>query len=151
MNRIKFYKPPKAKQQRIIFIVILLSVVGFASFMILRALNQNIVFFLTPTLFHESETKPGQAIRLGGQVLAGSLHRSGQVSDFTLSDGTHQVAIRYHGLLPDLFREGQGIIAQGVYQGVMPFQADSILAKHDENYIPRELVDTLKANGQWQE
>ncbi len=137
--------------QRLIFISILIAVIALASFLILRALNQNIVFFQTPSTLATSTIKKGAPIRLGGLVVEDTLKREGQYAEFIISDGQAEMMINYEGLLPDLFREGQGIIAQGIYENNEQFTATQILAKHDENYIPRELVEALKENGQWQE
>ena len=141
-----------AKQQRLIFILLLLSVTAIACILILRALNQNIVFFVTPSDINAGEIVAGQNIRLGGLVVEDSISKNDDNSvSFMITDGSHAMQIRYQGLLPDLFREGQGIVAQGRYTQDEFFDAEIILAKHDENYMPRELVDRLKENGQWQD
>ena len=140
-----------AKHQRLIFITVLIAVVALASFLILRALNQNIVFFQTPSMLQENKIPFGKPIRLGGLVVDGSVQQSGNRTDFIITDGIAQMMVRYQGLLPDLFREGQGVIAQGIYDNADIFTATEILAKHDENYMPRELVESLKETGQWKD
>ncbi|MCH9852477.1 MAG: cytochrome c maturation protein CcmE [Alphaproteobacteria bacterium] len=140
-----------AKHQRLIFIAVLIAVVALASFLILRALNQNIVFFQTPSMLQENNIPFGKPIRLGGLVVTDSVQKSGNRTDFIITDGIAQMMVRYQGLLPDLFREGQGVIAQGIYDDAEIFTATEILAKHDENYMPRELVESLKETGQWKE
>ncbi len=138
-----------AKHQRLIFIAVLIAVVALASFLILRALNQNIVFFQTPSMLKENNISFGKPIRLGGLVQENSVQQIGNVTEFIITDGIAEMMVRYQGLLPDLFREGQGVIAQGIYDDAEIFTATQILAKHDENYMPRELVESLKETGQW--
>ena len=115
-----------------------------AAALVLSALNKNISYFYTPTALLEEPTAPTSRIRLGGLVLAGSIERGDAVTTtFTISDGQSAINVAYSGILPDLFREGQGVIAQGRLAANGEFSADTILAKHDENYVPRELADTL--------
>lgn len=95
--------------------------------------------------------KPTTRIRLGGMVEEGSLHRQspGTLITFRVTDGQHTLSVEYTGITPDLFREGQGVIAEGILSPEGVFQATHLLAKHDENYMPREVAETLKAQGQW--
>jgi cytochrome c-type biogenesis protein CcmE len=94
---------------------------------------------------------PGTRMRLGGLVENGSVQRGpGQRVAFAVTDGKSTVKVSYDGLLPDLFREGQGVVTEGVFEGAGRFKADSVLAKHDETYMPREVADTLKKQGHWQ-
>ena len=139
------------KQQRIAFLLLLFLLSGLIFGLVLKALNANIVFFLTPTDFHQTPPQIGQPIRLGGLVVEGSVTQSGTQYRFKITDGNAQIEILYDGIVPDLFREGQGIIAEGDYDGAPPFRAKNILAKHDENYIPRELAETLKQQDYWQD
>ncbi len=119
-----------------------------AAALVLSALNKNISYFYTPTALLEEPTGPSTRIRLGGLVLAGSIARGDAVTTtFTVIDGQSAINVAYSGILPDLFREGQGVIAQGRLKANGEFNADTILAKHDENYVPRELADTLDETG----
>jgi len=139
---------PKYKRLSIILggLVILAGAVGLA----LSALNDNIVFFYGPTELAEMHVKPDQSIRVGGLVEAGSvMHQDdGRTVHFTITDGKNTIPVVYTGLLPDLFREGQGVVAQGKMSG-SEFQATEILAKHDEKYMPPEVADALKKSGEW--
>lgn len=138
------------KQRRSIFIGGGLVVLGFATFLVLTALQDSIVFFYSPSDIAEKGIEPGQQIRLGGLVSEGSVVRSGgnEVS-FDIDDGGHKIKVTYAGLLPDLFREGQGIVAEGKLVSGDKFVANTVLAKHDENYMPSEVADSLKKRGLW--
>ncbi|MFN3888961.1 MAG: cytochrome c maturation protein CcmE [Beijerinckiaceae bacterium] len=139
------------KQRRMTMIAAALAVLGVALGLVLVAMRDNIVFFYSPAEIAEKDVKPGTRLRLGGLVKAGSVEKSGDRSvSFIVSDGTSEVRIRYTGLLPDLFREGQGVVAEGVLEDAKNFRADSVLAKHDETYMPREVADALKKQGHWQ-
>ena len=135
------------KQQRLILVVLAVLLLGGASGLVLFALSDSVAFFVTP-----SEIAAGKGFRLGGLVVGGSVERSGNdgVVRFRLSDQVSEVPVRYQGILPDLFREGQGIVAQGVLGQDGVFTASEVLAKHDENYMPREVADALKQAGVWQ-
>jgi cytochrome c-type biogenesis protein CcmE len=98
----------------------------------------------------EKSVQAGTRFRLGGLVKEGSVVRNGQTITFEVTDNRSHIPVTYTGILPDLFREGQGVVAEGVLQAGRLFKADSILARHDENYMPREVADTLKKQGQWQ-
>ena len=127
-------------------------VLGAAAVLVLSALRDTIVFFNSPTDIVEKHVTPGARIRIGGLVKTGSLKRGDDLRvQFEVTDGAHDVAVRYQGIVPDLFREGQGVVAEGKIQPDGSIVADSVLAKHDENYMPREIVDTLKKQGHWQE
>lgn len=136
------------KAQRGIGLAAIAAVLGLAATLTLTALEDSVVYFYGPS---ELMTKPldGQRIRIGGLVEAGSLNRQDNLVQFHVSDGVEAVMVAYDGILPDLFREGQGIIAEGTYDG-NSFTADTILAKHDESYMPKEVADVLKENGVWQ-
>ncbi|MGR9116310.1 MAG: cytochrome c maturation protein CcmE [Gammaproteobacteria bacterium] len=136
---------PKRKKRLIIIVSILLgsaTVIG----LVLYALQQNINLYYAPTQISEGEAPVNQRIRVGGMVVDGSVERSQDSLHvrFTLTDYAHTVDVDYTGILPDLFREGQGIIAQGKLDADGVFQADEVLAKHDENYMPPEVAESLK-------
>jgi cytochrome c-type biogenesis protein CcmE len=138
------------KQRRLVLILGALAVLGLAAGLVLFALNDSIVFFRTPSDIVSLGVKPGTRLRIGGLVKEGSVSRdAGQNVAFEVTDTVKGVAVRYHGLLPDLFREGQGVVAEGVLQADGSFLADSVLAKHDENYMPKEVADALKKQGVW--
>ena len=136
------------KAQRGIGLAAIAAVLGLAATLTLTALEDSVVYFYGPS---ELMGKPldGQRIRIGGLVEAGSLNRQDAQVQFQVSDGEAAVKVAYDGILPDLFREGQGIIAEGTYDGAR-FTADTILAKHDESYMPKEVANLLKENGVWQ-
>ena len=129
-----------------------LAVVGAAAGLSLYALSDSIVFFYSPSEVVEKAVAPGARLRIGGLVKTGSVVKSAdQTVAFVLTDGAHDLKVDYQGLLPDLFREGQGVVAEGVLAAPGAMRAETILAKHDERYIPREVVDALKKQGRWQE
>ena len=138
--------------RRLSLIAAALAVVGAAAAIALYALRDNIVFFLSPTEVVEKAVQPGARLRVGGLVKADSLIKlSGDNVAFVVTDGAKDVTVAYRGLLPDLFREGQGVVAEGVLEAPGQMRAETILAKHDERYMPREVVDALKKQGRWQE
>lgn len=131
-------------QKRTVLILSLLLGLGLAAGLILYALQQNINLFYSPTQIVEGLAPQQKLIRVGGMVVDGSVQRGQDLQvEFTLTDYEHELNIHYQGILPDLFREGQGIVAQGVLQEGL-FQANEVLAKHDENYMPPEVRDLLK-------
>ena len=140
------------KGKRLTLIIGALAVLGVAAGLILFALRDNIVFFYTPSEFARKHPPPGARLRLGGLVKQGSVQRSaGGRVDFAVTDGEQaELPVVYTGLLPDLFREGQGVVAEGTLGTDGVFHADSVLAKHDERYMPREVADALKKQGVWQ-
>jgi cytochrome c-type biogenesis protein CcmE len=139
------------KQKRLAMIAGGLAVLAVAAGLVLYALSDAIVFFYTPSEIAEKGVKPGERVRLGGLVETGSWKRGeGTLNSFVITDTVGTIAVTYNGQLPDLFREGQGVVAEGVIDGGGTFRADTVLAKHDENYMPRELADTLKEKGVWQ-
>lgn len=138
------------KQKRLTLIGSAVGVLGVALGLVLFALRDNIVFFYGPTEMIEKHVGPGVRLRIGGLVENGSLvHLAGKSVTFKVTDGKDNVPVAYTGLLPDLFREGQGVVAEGALDRNGVFQADSVLAKHDERYMPREVVDALKKQGKW--
>ncbi|GHA29197.1 cytochrome c-type biogenesis protein CcmE [Devosia pacifica] len=137
------------KRKRLAVIGVLGLVLALAAALVLTALRDQIVFFYSPSDLLEREVAPGQAIRLGGLVKDGTWERSGDTNVFVVTDGGAEIAARYVGILPDLFREGQGVVAEGALQPDGSFQATNVLAKHDENYIPKEVADSLRERGEW--
>jgi cytochrome c-type biogenesis protein CcmE len=120
-----------------------------ASALILFALRDNLVFFHSPSDVHAGKASEGRRFRLGGMVVKGSLHRldNGKSISFTVTDTAHEIAVRYAGIVPDLFREEQGVIVEGRVGNDGIFAADELLAKHDENYMPPEVAAALKSAG----
>jgi len=140
------------KQRRLTLIAAAGVVLAGAAALVLFALGDQIVFFRTPTEIAERQVPPGERVRLGGLVEDGSVDRSaGETVRFAVTDTVNRVPVVYVGILPDLFREGQGVVAEGVIEADGTFRADTVLAKHDENYMPKEVADALKAQGVWQE
>ena len=138
------------KQRRLTLIGAGLGVLGLAAGLVLYALNDAIVFFNSPTDVVEKHVAPGSRIRLGGLVKPGSLARGDNLAvRFEVTDGNKTVPVSYTGILPDLFREGQGVVTEGALDGAGTFRADSVLAKHDETYMPKEVADALKKQGHW--
>ena len=140
------------KQRRLILIGSSLGVLAIAAALVLSALRDSIVFFNSPTDIAEKHIAPGTRMRIGGLVKTGSLQRGDNLAiRFEVTDGKSDIAVRYQGIVPDLFREGQGVVAEGKLDPSGIFVADTVLAKHDERYMPREVVDALKKSGRWQE
>jgi len=140
------------KQQRASLLVSGLALLGLGAGLVLYALNDSIVFFYTPSEALARHVAEGQRFRLGGLVEKGSVrHDSNDAVTFTVTDKDRAMAVSYQGQLPDLFREGQGVVAEGRLGPGGVFQADSVLAKHDETYMPKEVADALKAKGVWKE
>ena len=140
------------KQRRLALIGAGLGVLGLAVALVLGALKDSIVFFNSPTDVVEKRIKPGMRIRLGGLVKPGSIVRGENLAvRFDVTDGKNTLAVAYRGLLPDLFREGQGVVAEGALEPSGTFKADSVLAKHDETYMPKEVADALKKQGHWKD
>lgn len=136
------------KQKRLSMILGGLAVLGLAAGLVLYALSDTITFFHTPSDLTETGVKPGQRIRLGGMVEDGSVKKGpGTLTTFSVTDQIKAVTVSYDGILPDLFREGQGVVTEGRLQEDGTFRADTVLAKHDENYMPRELSESLKEKG----
>jgi cytochrome c-type biogenesis protein CcmE len=140
------------KQRRLVLIGSALAVLGVAVALVLGAFKDSIVFFNSPTDVVEKHIAPGARIRLGGLVKEGSVVRGENLQvRFDVTDGKHSVPVAYQGLLPDLFREGQGVVTEGMLERTGTFKADSVLAKHDETYMPKEVADALKKQGHWKE
>ena len=140
------------KQRRLSLIGAALGVIALAVALVLGALKESIVFFNLPTDVVEKHIKPGTRIRLGGLVKEGSVWRGDSLAvRFEVTDGKRTIPVAYQGLLPDLFREGQGVVAEGTLDPAGTFRADSVLAKHDETYMPKDVADALKKQGHWKD
>lgn len=136
------------KQKRLSIILGGLAVLGLAAGLVLYALSDTITFFHTPSDLTETGVKVGQRIRLGGMVEEGSVTKGpGTKTSFGVTDTIKTITVTYDGILPDLFREGQGVVTEGKLQQDGSFIADTVLAKHDENYMPRDLANSLKEKG----
>jgi cytochrome c-type biogenesis protein CcmE len=140
----------KPRHRRAAIALGVLSAVGVAVALVLNAFNSNLVFFYTPTQIEAKEAPQGRTFRLGGLVQAGSLARDGVTVRFVVTDTVKSVPVRYEGVLPDLFKEGKGVVAQGQLGGDGVFAAREVLAKHDENYMPPEAAEALKRAGKLQ-
>jgi cytochrome c-type biogenesis protein CcmE len=139
------------KQQRLLLVVVALVLLGGASGLVLYALSDTVAFFVTPSEIAEGKVEADRRFRLGGLVVPGSIRRDDGTVAFMLTDQANEVQVRYRGLLPDLFREGQGIVAQGQLDGQGVFVASEVLAKHDESYMPPEAAEALKRAGVWRD
>jgi len=139
------------KRRRLILLLVCGLGLGSAAALVLTAFSDNLVFFVTPSDL--AKNNPGtRSVRLGGLVEQGTLQRSSgsdPTARFRVTDGTASVPVTYHGLLPDLFREGQGVVALGAMSPDGTFKASEVLAKHDENYMPKEVAEALKKSGKW--
>jgi cytochrome c-type biogenesis protein CcmE len=141
------------KGRRLVIILACGLGLGSASALTLNAFGDNMVFFMSPGDIAAKDPAIGRTIRLGGLVKAGSLrriHEDGQpVAQFVVTDGRSSIPVSYTGILPDLFREGQGVVALGSLQPDHSFRAEEVLAKHDETYMPKDVADALKRSGHW--
>lgn len=136
------------KQKRLSIILGGLAILGVAAGLVLYALSDKVTFFYTPSDLLEKHVETGRRIRLGGMVEKGSVKKlEGATTTFIVTDTLKTTPVSYTGMLPDLFREGQGVVTEGVLQGDGSLVADTVLAKHDENYMPKEIADSLKARG----
>ena len=138
------------KQKRLAVIAGLGAVLVLATGLIFVALRDQIVFFYSPSEVKEQSVAAGTPIRLGGLVKEGSIVMVGERNEFIVTDGAAEMPVRFVGLLPDLFRDGQGVVAEGEIGPDGVFAATNVLAKHDENYMPKEVVEALKERGEWQ-
>jgi cytochrome c-type biogenesis protein CcmE len=140
------------KKRRLVLIGAAAVVLAVAVGLVLFALRDSIVFFNSPTDVIAKQVKPGTRLRLGGLVTPGSVVREDQLDmRFEVTDGNRSIKVAYHGILPDLFREGQGVVAEGTLEPGGSFRADTVLAKHDETYMPKEVADALKKQGHWKD
>ena len=135
------------KKKRFLGLILFFVPLCFGLFFLMSALNSNIVYFISPTELIDKNTI-NQRLRLGGLVKSNSISVIGTIIKFDVTDGNNSVSVKYEGLLPDLFKEGQGVIVEGKFDS-NSFNADNLLAKHDENYIPREIKNSLKKQGLW--
>ncbi len=138
-----------ARKKRLTLIVLMVAGIAVGLFFALQSLNQNIMFFFTPTEVADGKAPQGRLFRMGGMVVTGSVSRPGEglTVHFDLTDNESNVTVMYTGILPDLFREGQGIIANGQLDKDGAFVAQEVLAKHDENYMPPEVAEAMKKSG----
>ncbi|MDD9925308.1 MAG: cytochrome c maturation protein CcmE [Rhodospirillaceae bacterium] len=145
--------PATRKKKRLYAVLAGLTMLGVAAALVLTAFEDNIVFFYSPTDITQKDLRPGQTVRLGGLVEADSVKKAddGVTTEFVITDTNKTISVRYAGLLPDLFREGQGVVTQGTLGSDGIFVASEVLAKHDENYMPKEVADALKKSGNWKE
>ncbi len=134
------------RKKRLTLIGMMVAGIGIATFLALKAFDDNLMFFFSPSEVVAGEAPTGHPFRVGGLVTDGSVRRlpDGLTTKFDLTDNAETISVQYTGILPDLFREGQGIVAMGQLDGQGNFVADEVLAKHDENYMPPEVADSLK-------
>lgn len=137
------------KRQRMVFALLGVAFLVAATLLILNAFRENLVFFFTPSDMTQKVVTEDQRIRLGGLVKQGSIRQEGETIHFTVTDLTEELPAQYTGVPPALFREGQGVVAEGHLRSGT-FFADTLLAKHDENYMPPEVAEALKKSGKWQ-
>ena len=137
------------KRQRLIFVLLGLLMLSAAAALVLSAFRQNIVFFFSPTDLLASPQPTGHDFRLGGLVEQGSVNKDGEIVRFRITDKKNALAVVYRGVLPDLFREGQGVVVEGSLAADGSFTANTVLAKHDEKYMPPEVAAALKKAGEW--
>ena len=137
------------RKRRLIGVLVIIFGVGLAAIVAMKALNENMLFFVSPTDVEEQALPAGKRFRLGGLVADGTVSRASDslAVAFVVTDGAYSVDVRFDGILPDLFREGQGIIAIGELKPDGHFEADEVLAKHDEKYMPPEVADALVKAG----
>ena len=140
----------KRKNKRLSFVVLTLLALAAAAGLVLAAFEDNIVFFHSPTEIVKKNIRPEQRLRVGGLVEEGTVKKTGQdaITSFRVTDLTTSLTVNFRGILPDLFREGQGVVAAGHYRNGV-FEAKEVLAKHDETYMPKEVADALKKSGKW--
>ena len=139
------------KQRRLYFVLLGMLALGAATALVLTAINDTLVYFYTPSDIVAKHVGPDRRLRVGGLVEQGSVVKHGETVTFTVTDLTATLPVTYTGVLPDLFREGQGVVAEGRLDGKGLFLASEVLAKHDEKYMPKEVSEALKKSGRWQE
>ena len=141
------------KRRRLYGVALGMLALGAAVALVLTAFEDNLVFFYSPTDLIEKQPPAARSLRIGGLVEENSVQRraDGKTVEFRVTDLVNSVAVHYEGILPDLFREGQGIVAEGSLDAEGVFVAREVLAKHDETYMPREVADALKKSGMWRE
>jgi cytochrome c-type biogenesis protein CcmE len=143
----------KRRHKRVTFIAVALAGLAIAAYLVTNAFRNNLVFFFSPTQVAAKEAPVNRTFRIGGLVEEGTIKREtdGLTVRFTVTDTAHSIPVVYKGILPDLFKEGRGCVAQGRINADGVFQADEVLAKHDENYMPKEVADSLKKQGYWKD
>ena len=141
----------KRKHRRLLVVLASLGLLGAASALVLTAVEDSLVFFYTPSDLAERPAPPDTLFRLGGLVEAGSVRKEGATTFFNVTDLTRTIPASYTGVLPDLFREGQGVVAEGTLTADGKFTAREVLAKHDETYMPKEVAEALRKSGQWRD
>jgi cytochrome c-type biogenesis protein CcmE len=141
------------KRKRLYLVLGGLGTLAVVSGLVLSAMSDNLVFFYSPSELHSKDVPDGRRVRIGGLVENGSVthEADGATIAFRVTDGKEDVPVTYKGPIPDLFREGQGVVVEGALTRDGNFSAAEVLAKHDENYMPKEVVDALKKSGRWQE
>lgn len=139
------------KQRRLYFVLLGMLALGGATALVLTAFNDTLVYFYTPADIQAKHVGPDRRLRIGGLVEQGTVVKQGETVRFNVTDLTASLPVTYTGVLPDLFREGQGVVAEGKLDGQGTFHASEVLAKHDEKYMPKEVSDALKKSGHWQE
>jgi cytochrome c-type biogenesis protein CcmE len=139
------------KKRRLYFVVLGMLALAAAAALTLTAFQDNLVFFYSPSDIKEKGVEEGRRFRVGGLVEEGSVVRNGEAVAFVVTDLVNSVPVTFTGILPDLFREGQGVVAEGALESDGTFQASNVLAKHDEKYMPPEVAEALKASGQWKD
>ncbi len=137
------------RRQRMILLGVGLAAVGLAAGLVLAALGDTLTFFYGPTQLLARADAATHRVRLGGLVEPGSVQRDGAVVRFVVTDGSASLPVRYAGVLPDLFREGQGVVCEGRMSPEGGFVAETVLAKHDEKYMPPDVAKVLRENGEW--
>lgn len=140
------------KQRRMSIVLAGLVTLGIAAALVLTAFEDSVVYFHSPTdIATKTDIRKDRRLRLGGLVKQGSWHKAsdGLTHKFFVTDTAHDIRVAYKGIMPDLFREGQGVVMEGRLQPDGSFRADEVLAKHDENYMPKEVADSLKKAGMW--
>lgn len=141
----------KRKHRRLLVVAVSLGLLGSSAALVLNAVEDSLVFFYTPSDLAERTTPPENLFRLGGLVEEGSVRTEGATTHFVVTDLKRTIPASYTGVLPDLFREGQGVVAEGTLGADGRFTASEVLAKHDETYMPKEVADALRESGQWRE
>lgn len=137
----------KSRHKRAVLIIGGLAALALAAGLVLNALQSNLVFFFTPTQVAQGEAPTGRSFKIGGLVVEGSIKRQGTQVEFIVTDNAKAIPVRFTGILPDLFKEGRGVVAEGKLLQGGQFIADKVLAKHDENYMPPEAAEALKRAG----
>lgn len=138
------------KKRRLYIVLLAMLTLGGATALVLTAFNDNMVYFFSPTDLQTKQVTPSMRVRIGGLVEEKSVTRDGKTVTFRVTDLKNAVSVTYSGILPDLFREGQGVVTEGHLGKDGVFAATEVLAKHDEKYMPKEVADALKQSGQWQ-